>query len=241
MGTRSYLFAASLILVGSLAFAQSHTVMTTDQNFNTTSGKPITGQWECSAGGSITNCVSGTNPTPAPTATPQTIPTQFPTPTPVISGSLVSGNALKGTGSPVLIADAGVPWGRIPLMGGSAGANPPNGAVSSIPLVGEGDPTTVPGSGTSFQLRFPDNRTISKFGCNLQSAPGSGKSFQMEVIKGSSASGITCTVSDLATSCSDNSNTAAYTAGTDSFNVRITPSGTPTSSTFRCWAFADPS
>jgi len=56
---RSLYIAAGFLVASAIAFAQTHTVLTNDQNFTVANGNSLTGTYECSGGGSIQNCGSG--------------------------------------------------------------------------------------------------------------------------------------------------------------------------------------
>lgn len=58
-------------------------------------------------------------------------------------------------------------------------------------------------------------------------APGVGKSFQYTLMVNGVASALTCTMSDTATTASDNTNTVTVSA-TDKLSIRTVPTGTPT-------------
>lgn len=70
------------------------------------------------------------------------------------------------------------------------------------------------------------NGIIEGFYVYLSAAPGSGKSYAFTLQKNSSATGLTCTVADLNTSCSY-LGTLSLSAG-DTLSIKQVPSGTPT-------------
>ena len=69
--------------------------------------------------------------------------------------------------------------------------------------------------------------TVSKLVVTLGVAPGSGKSWTFTLRKNGADTGLTCTISDTATTASDLVNTVSYAVG-DTLTLKIVPSGTPT-------------
>ncbi|MDO8716099.1 MAG: hypothetical protein Q7J73_04755, partial [Dehalococcoidales bacterium] len=67
---------------------------------------------------------------------------------------------------------------------------------------------------------------MQKLRVQLDAAPGTGKSYVITFRKELADTALTCTVSDLATSCSDLTHTATIVAG-DRLDLSVTPSGTP--------------
>lgn len=85
----------------------------------------------------------------------------------------------------------------------------------------------TPANGESNIVQIaPSAGTVQKLRVQLDAAPGSGKSYVITFRKELADTSITCTVSNLETSCSDIVNTSAIVAG-DRVSVQITPSGTP--------------
>lgn len=76
--------------------------------------------------------------------------------------------------------------------------------------------------------------TLQNLYLKLGTAPGAGKSYTFAVLINGSASGITITISDTATSGSDTTHTAAVVKG-DRVTVKSTPSGTPATTTVKAY------
>src|SRR5262249_10048043 len=76
------------------------------------------------------------------------------------------------------------------------------------------------------QLPIPTDGTISNVYVTLSGAPGTGRSWTFVVRNGANDTALTCTIQDLATSCSDLTNAAAFAAG-DMFAIRVIGGGTP--------------
>lgn len=74
---------------------------------------------------------------------------------------------------------------------------------------------------------------VSRMYVVLSAAPGSGKSYTATVMKNGSATALAVTVSDAATSGSNNTDSVAFGPG-DCLAVRWTPSGTPAANTPYC-------
>lgn len=73
---------------------------------------------------------------------------------------------------------------------------------------------------------------IDKLYVNLSTAPTAGNSYAVEVFKNGSATGVTCTISDTATTGSDLTNTVSVSQG-DLITVKQTPTGTPAAMALR--------
>ena len=84
---------------------------------------------------------------------------------------------------------------------------------------------------TDRQAIIPDAGTVRDLRINLEFAPGAGNSVSFTLRKdtgsGPVATGLTCTVSNTSTSCSDTSNSVTVAAG-DKLDIEASPSGTPT-------------
>jgi hypothetical protein len=67
-------------------------------------------------------------------------------------------------------------------------------------------------------------------------APGSGNSWTFTIFKnGSAEAGLSCTVSDDATSCSDTAGSVSYSAG-DTVSIRIVGTSSPAAGKTASWA-----
>lgn len=80
---------------------------------------------------------------------------------------------------------------------------------------------------TDIEQVISHDLTIDRLMVYLATAPGSGKSWEFTLMKNGSATGLTCTISDAATTGQDVSNSVSFSAG-DTVSMRSTPSGTPT-------------
>ncbi len=83
-------------------------------------------------------------------------------------------------------------------------------------------------SDTEFNMEtvFPTGGTLRNLYVDLPTAPGVGESRTFTVRKNGAPTALTCTIADLATSCSDTVNTVSYTAG-DTAVLQHTPSAGP--------------
>lgn len=84
---------------------------------------------------------------------------------------------------------------------------------------------------------MPCAGTLDLLYIELDTAPGtaaSGKSFQFTVMKNGSATGVTLTITDTATTGTDSVNTVTFAAG-DTISLRSVPTGTPTLGTNIFW------
>ena len=83
-------------------------------------------------------------------------------------------------------------------------------------------------SDTEFNMEtvFPTGGTLRNLYVDLPTAPGVGESRTFTVRKNGAPTGLTCTISDLQTSCNDTVNTVSYTAG-DTAVLQHTPSAGP--------------
>ena len=80
------------------------------------------------------------------------------------------------------------------------------------------------------QTLFPTAGTLKKLYVELEAAPGAGNSFIFTVLDSTAtATDVTCTIANTATTCNDVSHTQAILAG-ERYNLGITGSGTPTES-----------
>lgn len=111
----------------------------------------------------------------------------------------------------------------------------PMGINSTTPSASVTDNSAITGRTTWNQSGAvdisPTSGTFGNFYVLGVTAPGSGKSFAFTVQKNSTGTTLTCTVSDLSTSCSDTSHSFSVVAG-DTLRIQSVPSGTPTSTTY---------
>jgi len=140
----------------------------------------------------------------------------------VVTGTFPSRNWAIGT------AFTATTDGQSQICGSSLGDPPAAGAVSFPNAIGIGQVGTVE---TDFETRaLPGVTTIQFSGLQavLSVAPGAGKSRQVEVRIAGASPGPTVTISDPATAASDTTHTAVLVDGADRWNLRTTPTGSPT-------------
>jgi hypothetical protein len=119
-----------------------------------------------------------------------------------------------------------------PGLGGEPGVGILGGSTGSALLSGTQDQFVgVFSAGRSHdqadvQLPIPTGGIFSNFYVFLSGAPGSGRSWTFVVRNGGTDTAVTCTIQDLATSCSDLANSGVFAAG-DLFSIRVIGSGGP--------------
>ena len=98
--------------------------------------------------------------------------------------------------------------------------------------------TAADSAEANVQVRAGAAGTLSNFTVKVSTAPGGsgGRTWTATVRKGGVSTGVTCTISSSATSCSDNTHTAAFVVG-DMLSVQIVGAGNP-SATYVTWKAA---
>jgi hypothetical protein len=77
------------------------------------------------------------------------------------------------------------------------------------------------------ELPIPTGSTLSNFYVLLSGPSGTGKAWTFVVRNGNNDTAVTCTIQNLATSCSDLTNSAVFAPG-DLFSIRVIGTGNPT-------------
>jgi collagen triple helix repeat protein len=113
------------------------------------------------------------------------------------------------------------------VLGGGSGAPVTGNAVRYEPLFSDGADATI----TNVQQRLEMAGTLSDFSVRLTAAPGGGHAMTFTVQQNGAATGVTCTVTDPATSCSTTG--SAIFAASDTIAIRS--SGTATVSPRMTW------
>ncbi len=116
------------------------------------------------------------------------------------------------------------------------------GTTSSAPSTSAVNYNVMNGGGTSSWSTteaarsqvVPHAMVIDRLRMTVTTAPAAGKSYAFALMVNGSASALTCTISDAATTAQDLSNTVSLSAG-DVISIRCTPTGTPTASGTVYW------
>jgi hypothetical protein len=83
----------------------------------------------------------------------------------------------------------------------------------------------ISGTEGDVEMPFPHSGTMSNLQVYLTTAPGAGNSWTLTVDVNGTATALTCTIANAATSCTDSS-LVTITAG-DLIDLRVTPVGSP--------------
>jgi hypothetical protein len=111
------------------------------------------------------------------------------------------------------------------LGGGTADSNLITNGVSYVAIF-----SSLPRSATEADVAqiLPVGGTLSNFNVVLNGSPGASDSYAFTIRKNSTTdTSVTCTISGTATTCSDNSNSASFSAG-DRVSIKVSASGGPT-------------
>lgn len=118
--------------------------------------------------------------------------------------------------------------GRYPILGGTNSSNLVNNATRYISLHSAANAGAA--STTYGQTQSPHACTIDRLYISLGAAPGAGTSYTFTLQKNGSATDVTVTISDTATTGNDTAHTIDVAEG-DLLCMVVTPTGTPTATT----------
>lgn len=118
--------------------------------------------------------------------------------------------------------------GRYPILGGTNGSNLTNSATRYISLHSAANAGAA--STTYGQTQAPHACTIDRLYISLGAAPGADTSYTFTLQKNGSATDVTVTISDTATTGNDTAHTIDVAEG-DLLVMVVTPTGTPTATT----------
>lgn len=140
-------------------------------------------------------------------------------------------NFIDGTGTTAVVADSGgvttvtfntsgsSGGGGLTVFSGSAVALT---ATVFAPIGGGAIPSTTE---ANVQVKSPAAATVANLAVSLSAAPGTGNALAITWRKASASQTLTCTITDPAVSCVDNTHTFTVAQG-DLLDITLVPSGT---------------
>ena len=152
---QAWAIVVGFLLAAALAAAQTHTVLTNDQNFTAANGRSITGTYECSGAGTISGCaITGGSGSFSGNATTATALASAPTKCSANQATIgidTSGNA-QGCFSPITLpggSSTQLQYNNAGVFGGIAGSSFSGGTVTLDNVANAASPLVLKDNGVA--------------------------------------------------------------------------------------------